>query len=104
MRRDEITTYVADETELSGTTVSRRTLTIITWLEQLPSVTTSGSGASQLIRFDELDHGIDGTETWRQATLDTVAEDSDEDEGMPTDEDSILDDIVSSLEQTSIDE
>lgn len=98
MRREEITALVGEETELGGTTVSRRTRTLINWLEHLPSVTTSGSGPEQVVQYTAAAEVPTGTES----AMEERTADSDQlgtQEEPPRDEDTILDEIVASFEE-----
>lgn len=51
VERQEIAEIVAAETEVSGSTVPRRALSIGKWLAELPEIETAGSGESRQFRY-----------------------------------------------------
>lgn len=100
LSREDVLDIVAEETELAGTTIPRRTRTLINWLAHLPEIETKGRGSSQRIRHLVDDAMEDGTDTQLQENT-TNSEPSSEgrtdyEDGFE-DED-ILDDIVDSFD------
>jgi restriction system protein len=55
VKRRDIADIIADETELSGSTTSRRARTVGQWLVELPEVTTYGTGDSQAYEYTSRD-------------------------------------------------
>lgn len=100
LTREEVSDIVGEETELAGTTVPRRTRTLIKWLTHLPEIETDGRGSSQRIHHlgdDELEVStgtyLEANEPKSHPTSEgiTDGDDSFEDEN-------ILDDIVDSFD------
>lgn len=100
MGRDEIALIVDEETALGGSTVNRRTLTLVRWLEKLPEISTSGSGPSQQLRYEPGGAIPQAGPARTPRTPHRAASESSDQEATtgPADEDSILDDIVSSFD------
>jgi restriction system protein len=102
LRRGDIVDIVEQETDLGGTTVPRRARTLVNWLEELPEITTTGTGDSQQIKYhDERDTTPpkEAVEPDHESSIprregNELADDSAD----PPDEDSILDDIIASFE------
>lgn len=97
MIRAAIADLVEEETELTGTTVSRRTLTLVRWLEELPKVSTTGTGPEQKVWLAE--HATE-QETLTDCQADSTASEStsSDPDSDPPDESTILDDITASFD------
>lgn len=97
LRREELAEIVGEETQLGGTTVGRRTLTIVRWLENLPEIRTSGSGSSQRIEYVSDSRPAGDTTAQSLDDSDRESIETGTDANVP-DEDSIMDEILASFD------
>lgn len=105
MKRDAVEELVNEETELGGTTVPRRTLTIIQWFKQLPEVEVTGRGSSQELRYASDSTASSDIEKEISAKLGSSTDEAEitvvDSEDEPTDENKVMDKIMASFEPLS---
>lgn len=103
MDRDAITNLVDEETELGGSTVPRRTRTVINWIEKLPEIEVSGRGRTQRLHY--LGHDEPTSPAGLPDDTDAMASEPVEDStgfvNKPPDEDLILDDIMAAFDDSN---
>lgn len=99
MSREELTEIIDRETELSGTTVGRRTSTVSSWLSELPEI-TKGTGSQYIAYSDVSRQPIETSSEHIEGEFSTgddqTVETSEEDEF--TDGNAILDEMMDTFE------
>lgn len=100
MRREDVADLVDKETELGGSTVRRRTTTLVKWLAELPEIEVSGRGPSQEIGY-LASADTAASEPPHSTPAEATASAAGEPEGAagaPIDENQVMDEILSSFE------